>query len=221
MAEQATGMASRLHRFGRLELRVAVTVCAAGLYYGFYMPGAAAAEPRWPEGTYKYITVDQPVSEALVEFGRNTGIPVRVGKEVRGRLSAAMPVGTARDFLEWVCQRYGLVWHFDGSALYVATEAEIQTEIIKVDAHAATGAKDKLDRLGVTEARFPIRVSEEDDVISVSGPPSYVALVKKTLGVSERRNYATDASGNRIVPVRVFRGKRAETPNVPTTVNPD
>ena len=178
--------------------------------------GVSAAEPDWPAGPYRYIVVDQSVSDALQEFGRNIGIPVRVSEKVRGRLSAGMPVGTAREFLESVCQRYGLVWHYDGAALNIATDAEVQTAIVKLDADAASGAIAKLDRLGIADARFPIKVSEQDDVISVSGPPSYVALVKETLGVSSTPPYPTDAAGNRIVPVRVFRGKTSEALNVPS-----
>ena len=199
-----------VRRSGKAGLAVKVAFgLAVGLSCGLAGAAAMAAEPEWPAGTYKYITVDQPVGDALVEFGKNIGVPVRVSKEVKGRLSAGMPVGTAREFLEWVCNRYGLVWHFDGSTLNVAAESETQTEMIKLDANSAAGAAERLASLGVTDVRFPVKVSEKDDVVSVSGPPSYVALVKKTLGVSSGARVAQD--GN--VPVRIFRGRAAEAKN--------
>ena len=172
---------------------------------------AIAAEPNWPTGTYKYITVNQSVGDALVEFGKNIGVTVRGSKEVKGRLSAGMPVGTAREFLEWVCNKYGLVWHFDGSVINVASQAEMQTEMIKVDANTASSAAERLATLGVSDLRFPVKVFEKDDVVSVSGPPSYVALVKKTLGVTTGASPDKDGA----VPVRVFRGRSAETRNFP------
>lgn len=186
-----------------------IAVC---LFVGLTGFAATAAEPAWPSGTYKYITVNQSVGEALVEFGKNIGVPVRVSGDVKGRLGAGMPVGTAREFLEWVCNRYGLVWHFDGSSLNVATEAEVQTEMIKVDANTASGVTERLAALGVSDPRFPVKVSEKDDLVSVSGPPSYLALVKKTLGVPSNAMRLTE--DNR-VPVRVFRGRSAEARNVP------
>ena len=190
---------------------VLAAVLVAGIALGPAASPAAAAEPHWPSGTYKYIAVDQPVADALTEFGRNIGIPVRVSKAVKGRLSAGMPVGSAEQFLEWVCNRYGLVWHFDGVAINVATEAEVQTEVLKLDANTASTAMERLETLGVADLRFPVKVSDKDDLVSVSGPPSYIALVKRTLGVPAR---AAD-TGDKVVPVRVFRGKQAEAQEVP------
>lgn len=181
------------------------------------LSNAASAEPDWPAGPYRYIVIDQSVADALVEFGRNIRTPVRVSEKVRGRLSAGMPIGTAREFLDSVCQRYGLVWHYDGAVLNIATDAEIQTAIIRLDANSSARAIARLDQLGIADTRFPIKLSEESDVISVSGPPSYLALVRDSLGVSSGPAYATDAAGNRIVPVRVFRGKTSEARNVPIT----
>jgi type II secretory pathway component GspD/PulD (secretin) len=197
------------------EARLAASAAcrlAMVLAFGLVSSQAIAAEPRWPSGPYKYITVDQSVPDALVELGRNMGVPMRVSKSVKGRLSAGIPAGTAREFLEEICSRYGLVWHFDGIVMNVATEAEVQTEMIPLDANAAAGAEDRLSRLGVIDPRFPVKVSKEDDVVSVSGPPSYVELVRKTLGVSAA---ASAKDSGKAVSVRVFRGRQAEAQNVP------
>ncbi|WP_292099827.1 type III secretion protein [Mesorhizobium sp.] len=188
------------------------------LVFGLASSRANAAEPRWPAGPYKYITVDQSVTGALVELGRNMRVPMRVSKLVKGRLSAGMPVGTAREFLEEICNRYGLVWHFDGIVMNVATEAEVQTEMIPLDANGAASAEDRLQRLGVIDPRFPIKVSRQDDVVSVSGPPSYVELVRKTLGIPAASSPKREPG--KVVSIRVFRGgKLAETQNVPVTPN--
>jgi type III secretion protein C len=124
-----------------------------------------------------------------------------------------MPGGTARDFLEWVSGRYGLVWHFDGSAINIATQGEVLTEVFKLDDGAAAEATDRLDRLGVRDSRFSLTISEVDDAVTISGPPSYIALVKKTLGVPTNRS----VGANDFVVVRVFRGLQAEAHNVPAS----
>jgi len=191
-----------------------VVGCLAAILTFGHAPRANAAEPRWPAGPYKYITVDQSVTDALVELGRNMRTPVRVSKLVKGRLSAGMPVGTAREFLDEICNRYGLVWYFDGIVMNVATEAEVQTEMIPLDANAAAHAEERLSRLGVIDPRFPVKVSEQDDVVSVSGPPAYVELVRKTLGVAAAPGPKPDPG--KVISVRVFRGKQAEAQNVPS-----
>ena len=179
-----------------------------------------ASQPDWPPGTYKYITIDQPVGDALKEFGRNIGIPVEVSKEVGGRLSAGMPVGTAQEFIDWVCSRYGLAWYFDGSILHVATVGETRTEVLTLGAGETRGVGRKLEDLGIADARYPIRISPAENVISVSGPPAYVAAVKKGLGImpgsaTSRIARQVDAPPRKIVPVRVFRGKQMAAENVP------
>jgi type III secretion protein C len=198
---------------------------AAGLCLCTAAVPARAAEPAWPPGTYKYITIDQSVRDALTEFGRNIHVPVKLSDDVKGRLSAGMPIGTAREFLQWVCDRYGLVWYYDGSSLAIATEAEVRTEMFKVDPQTIRGVPGRLQELGIMDARYPIKITAGENVVSVSGPPAYIDAVRKALGVlaePSRPIWAREvdgASGN-VVPVRVFRGRRAEAENVPAVKHP-
>lgn len=195
-----------------------------GVAAGFSLCGlqfpTLASQPDWPSGTYKYITIDQSVSDALKEFGRNVGIPVEVSKHVGGRLNPGMPIGTAQEFIDWVCDRYGLVWYFDGSMLHIATAGEIRTEMFKLSAGDTKGVHQRLDALGIADPRYPIKVSDTEDVVSVSGPPAYVAAVKKSLGimsgpVTSRIAREVDGSSQEVVPVRVFRGRHVAAENVP------
>lgn len=197
----------RVHFVPR-RTRLSLATAAISLVIGTFC--AQAAEPDFPDGTYKYITLDQSVGDALTEFGRNVGIPVKVSSSVKGRVGPGLPVGSARQFLDSVSSRYGLVWYFDGSAINVSTEAETRTELFKLDEKSISGVTERLDRLGINDPRFPIRVSQPDQMVSVSGPPTYLAQVKKTLGVMSDGK-ASAAS------VRVFRGRRAESLEVPAS----
>jgi type II secretory pathway component GspD/PulD (secretin) len=163
-----------------------------------------AIEPDWPDGPYKYIAVDQPVDAALVEFGRNLGISTKLGKGIKGRLDSGEAHGSAREFLDWVCDRYGLVWHYDGSTLNIVTEADLRTEIVQVDQGAMPDLAERLDRLGVSDSRFPLRISEKDRAVTISGPPSYIALVKQSVGLGESEMASKGAN------VRVFRGRTVD-----------
>ncbi|TWG99550.1 type III secretion protein C [Mesorhizobium sp. J18] len=195
-----------------------------GLMTSLWLCGAAttvmAAEPDWPAGTYKYITIDQDVREALEEFGRNVGLPVQVSDRVQGRLNHGMPVGTAKEFLEWICNRYGLVWFYDGTVLHVAAEGEVRTEMVKLPAEDARVMRTRLDRLQMSDPRFPIRFLEEENIMSVSGPPAYVGAVKNALGLMSgpaTSHVARDGESMKrsAAQVRVFRGRSAEAESVP------
>src|SRR5215471_7622238 len=89
-----------------------------------------ASEPKWPQGQYKYLVIDQDIKEVLTEFGRNIDVPVEVSDQVKGRLRGQLPVATAREFLNQLCESYGLVWYFDGAALHINAKSEIKTELI-------------------------------------------------------------------------------------------
>ncbi|WP_274425129.1 type III secretion protein [Chelativorans sp. YIM 93263] len=183
-------------------------------FYGFVLAACVcvsapvlAAEPEWPSGTYKYITIEQPVENALREFGRNVGMPVQVSEQVRGTLNHGMPRGTAQEFLEWICDRYGLVWYYDGTILHVAAEGEVRTEMVKLAAEDMQDVRLRLDGLGVSDPRYPIRLRDEN-ILSVSGPPAYIGAVREALGLlsgpaTSHIARETERSG----PVRVFRGR--------------
>jgi type III secretion protein C len=165
---------------------------------------ARAIEPDWPNGPYKYIAVDQPVDAALMEFGHNLGISTKLGKGIKGRLNSGGVHGSAREFLNWVCDRYGLVWYYDGSTLNIVTEADLRTEIVEVDSEKLPDLAERLNRLGVSDSRFPLRISEKDRAVTISGPPSYIALVKQSVGLGG------SMTASREVNVRVFRGRTVD-----------
>ncbi|WP_246248968.1 type III secretion protein [Chelativorans alearense] len=208
----SSGRTNRLS--GRiLGFAAAVWLCGAAVH-------VSAAEPKWPTGTYKYIPIDQEVGEALREFGRNIGMPVAVSDQVKGRLGHGMPVGTAREFLEWICDRYGLVWFYDGTVLHVAAEAEVRTEMVKLAPEDTQAVRARLDRMGLSDPRFPIRLVEDENIMSVSGPAAYVDAVKRALGLlsgpATSHVARTDGSPKQSAArVRVFRGKSAEARSVP------
>lgn len=67
-----TGLAScTSDRLSSLTATCSRLAGVVGLFvFGFSTFAVQAAEPRWPDGPYKYITVDQSVRDALIELGR-------------------------------------------------------------------------------------------------------------------------------------------------------
>jgi len=169
-----------------------------------------AAEPKWPEGPYKYMVIDQSVRDTLTEFGRNIGISIQMSPEIKGRVTASVPEGNAKEFLEWVCNRYGLVWYFDGSTLHISNETENRTEVLAMDDRAIDGISQRLDNLGLVDPRFPVRIDREQKAASISGPPAYIALVKETVSTFTTAETVSNVPTN----VRVFRGRQTQAQSV-------
>jgi type III secretion protein C len=158
-----------------------------------------------PPGPYKYLVIDQDVKGVLVEFGRNVGLPVDVSDQVKGRLRGQISTATAREFLDGLCESYGLIWYFDGTALHISAKTEVRTELVSIGRLPPAEAAEKLKVLGVSDERFPVRTTEDTGLVSVSGPPPFLSLARKTLTVLASRLPPQD-SGSDEVRVRVFRG---------------
>lgn len=173
---------------------------------------AQSLEPKWPSGNYKYIVVDQDLRDILTEFGRNLNMNVKLSDQVTARrIRGRIPLMTAEQFLKRICDSYGLVWYYDGSVLHISSETEVRTELVELGGISPIGVNDKLQALGVTDSRFTIRSTSDVKVLSVSGPPPYLSLVRQTLATMQKaalpRTVREIQDGDEFK-VRVFRGRR-------------
>ena len=176
---------------------------------------ARSTEPKWPSGPYKYMVIDQDIKSVLIEFGRNVDVPVEVSDQIKGRLRGRLQVTTAKEFLNMLCESYGLVWYFDGAVLHVHARTEVKTELVNIGRLSPDEVANKLNMLGIADPRFPVRSTPDAGVVSVSGPPSFVSLVRQTLIASARASSppaAKEDSHGDDVRVRVFRGGATVAP---------
>ncbi|MGX1789176.1 type III secretion protein [Bosea sp. NPDC055332] len=171
-----------------------------------------AAESDWQHKPYNYVAIDQDLRSALVEFGRNLRLPVKLGDDVKGRLRAMPASGDAKGFLERLGQAHGLIWYFDGTTLHVDAQSALQTELVALNGASPAQLDQMLRHLGVADSRFPLRSGGARGVIAVSGPPAYRHLVREALSqlkgghdtAASSRPAATPADA--AAKVRVFRG---------------
>jgi type III secretion protein C len=158
------------------------------------------------------MVIDQDIRDVLIEFGRNIGVHTKISDAVAGRrVRGEFTIVGAREFLQRLCGGYGLVWYFDGSVLHVNAESEIRTELIPLMAVRADSLEARLTALGVSDARYPIRTTGNAGVVSVSGPPPFLTLVRQTVAAMEKAlappsmREVTDGDEKR---VRIFRGNQ-------------
>jgi type III secretion protein C len=177
---------------------------------------ARSMEPKWPPGPYKYMVIDQDIKSVLTEFGRNIDVPVDVSDQIKGRLRGRLQVTAAKEFLNMLCESYGLVWYFDGAVLHVNARTEVKTELVNIGRLSPEDVTDRLNTLGIADPRFPVRSTPDAGVVSVSGPPPFVSLVRQTLIASARAAappaVREDTHGDEIR-VRVFRGGATAPPD--------
>jgi type II secretory pathway component GspD/PulD (secretin) len=172
-------------------------------------PYALAAEPNWPQGPFRYLVIDQDTRDVLQEFGNITNIPLAVSDEVRGHVRGPLPVTTAENFLKRICENQGLVWYFDGTKLYISAASEIDSLMIPLGPLRLQELSDRLEKLRIADSRYPLNTTQKGDVILVSGPPRYLALVRQTYEAMKQAMIPRTVTENSVGDeprVRVFRG---------------
>lgn len=166
------------------------------------LAGAATAAPDWADAPYEYVVLDQEIRATLTEFGRNLGIAVLLSDGVSGHLRGRIDASTAGGFLDRLTESNGLNWYYDGAVLHVSAASEFATRTLPTGGVRSDNVVEQLHRLDLADDRFGIRGA--GDVLSVSGPPAYVAAVQQVVQNMQPPPAAPDQDHPY---VRVFRGR--------------
>ena len=148
----------------------------------FAMP-ATAAQP-WPDSSFTYIADSQLLPDVLVRFSRIFGLETQLSAAVaassavvNGKLSTSTPT----DFMNQIASAYGLTWFVQNGTLYVSRSNERVTRTLTPPGISAAGLKKALTELGVLEPKFGWGEVAERGIVLISGPPSYVELVLRSV----------------------------------------
>lgn len=140
----------------------------------------------WKTPAYSLVARSMPLREALETFGTAQGISVVMSKAVAGTFSGSFKDVPAGEFLDRIATAYNLIWYYDGAALYVYASGEVQTFLLDLKYMKAGEVRALIKELGVEDTRFPIKTASNDELIMVSGPPRYVALVSEIIAKADK-----------------------------------
>lgn len=189
---------------------IAFWLCAATASVLPAAASSAESRPPWFERPFQYVVINQDVRGILTEFGRNIGVPVilsdkvggRVRGEVVGRAKSPGNRPSAGEFLNQLAEANALTWYFDGSILYLSADQEFSTQLIEVGTLSPEAVVTELKRLSLLDERFSVRSAGNAGLLSVSGPPAFIAIVRQVVD-KMRPPPAVAGDDPR---VRVFRG---------------
>ena len=157
------------------------------LHFTFSILHSLSAAPiPWKLPSYTLVARDMDLRVALDTFAVAEGLSVVMSDSVVGRFSGDFKGVKPSDFLDRIATTHNLIWYYDGAALYVYGAGEIATMLIDLQYMKAGEVRSMLAELGVEDARFPLKTTSNDELIMVSGPPRYVALVAEMIAKADR-----------------------------------
>lgn len=161
--------------------RAALVGAVLAAVMGLALPSGHAAEPPWPNSSYAFYAQNDTLRDVLETFGRSFGVRTEVSRSVRDTVDGRLFAETPSAFLDKLADAYGIDWYYHGGVLRVSAASEMVREALEMTPEDVPALRDALNGIGVFEEKFGWGEFPERGVVIVSGPPSYVALVKRTL----------------------------------------
>ena len=147
---------------------------------------ADAAPIPWKLPSYTLVARDMDLRAALDTFAVAEGLSVVMSPAVAGSFSGDFKGVAPADFLDRIATTHNLIWYYDGAALYFYGAGEITTMLIDLKYMKAGEVRSMLTELGVEDSRYPLKTTSNDELVMVSGPPRYVALVAEMTAKADK-----------------------------------
>ena len=159
---------------------------AASLLFACACVCALATPIPWKTPAYTLVARDMNLRTALDTFAVAEGLPLVMSDGVQGIFSGDFKDVASGEFLDRLATVHNLTWYYDGAALYLYGAGEVRTMLLDLQYMKAGEVRAMLAELGVEDARFPLKTTSDDQIIMVSGPPRYVALVAELVARADK-----------------------------------
>ena len=140
----------------------------------------------WKNPSYTLVANGMDLRTALDTFAVAQGLSAVMSGGVGGTFSGSFRDMPPQDFLDRIATVHNLVWYYDGAALYFYAAGEIQTLLLDLQYMKAGEVRQMLADLGVEDTRFPLKTASDDELVMVSGPPRYVALIAELVAKADK-----------------------------------
>jgi type III secretion protein C len=164
----------------------------------------AITPPSWKQTAYAYKTDGLTLAAVLREFGTAFGVRV----DIPPSLATVWVTGdhqsrSAIEYLDTLGNEHRFVWFVYAGTLYVSPLSDVSTKRIQVPYDSAQELTKALRGIGLLEPKFGWGELNSEGEVLVSGPSSYVQLVRKLMPVKGARQRSEDSQ------MMVFRLKHA------------
>jgi type III secretion protein C len=152
---------------------------------------------------------DKPLAEFLAEIAGQSGRPVVLNAEqIKGNVNGRFE-GRWRDVLNTVTASFGLIWYYDGSAVYVYPSSEMESRQLSLSSGRFDRLNTVLTQMDAADKRWKLLWLSEEREVVVSGPPRFVQIVSSVVEAIEQTPQGAGPDRTTPLEVRVFKLKHA------------
>ena len=156
--------------------RAALVALALHQSPGWAQSGSDAMQDSsaWLGKQYGYVANNESLRSLLYDFGTSLGVPVIVSTRINVIADDRIPVMSAEDFLAEIHTRFGVIWMYDGTTLYLYDRSEAVGETLEFPAILRDDFKTALDAADIHGVSLNLLFLPAEDGLQISGPPRFV-----------------------------------------------
>ena len=133
----------------------------------------------WLSKQYGYVAKNESLRSLLYDFGTTLGVPVMVSTRINVIADDRIPVMSAEAFLAEIHTRFGLVWVYDGTTLYLYDRSEAARETLDFPFARRDAFRAALDVAGIEGVPLNLLFLPVENSLEISGPPRFVEWGKE------------------------------------------
>jgi type II secretory pathway component GspD/PulD (secretin) len=128
-----------------------------------------------------FVARDQLADVVFRALGTEIGKPIQMSrKSRRARITGNFALDRPFDVVEKITSSLGLVWYFDGHAIFIYDGSEVVSTVISLSSETVTKLIAFLKENSLYDKRYPIRKGSQG-LVYLSGPPKYIEIVRSSV----------------------------------------
>ena len=164
-----------------LPVRALLPACAlcAALSWGQSGGEPLPGSPDWLDRQFGYVANNESLRSLLYDFGTTLGVPVIVSARIDDIADDEVPVTSAERFLAEIHTRFGLIWVYDGTTLYLYDDTEAVSETVALPYAMRDTFKATVEAAGIKGVPLNWIFLPAQSAVQLSGPPRFVEWSKE------------------------------------------
>ena len=168
-------------------------------------PSGSGQEQDWLQKQFGYVANNESLRSLLYDFGTTLGVPVIVSGRINAIADDHVPVMSAEQFLAELHTRFGMIWVYDGTTLYLYDDTESESETVPFPFAKRDSFKDTIEAAGIRGVPLNWIFLPAEGALQLSGPPRFVEWGAEVAdGLTQRTSSGVAALDEDSLTIRIF-----------------